>query len=237
MSTLLVRLAGGTGATTTPAMGDIPGPASLPGMRQHSSISSSSAVEHAVPHSMFRTQWSGDRTTVDSRVAHEDEIEEEFEDDALESAIASEPFRNFTAREEAMSFAAQERMENGHAHRKQSGESGYGSTSRARSKRRRLDRGDGDHSMANVDPLESADEDDDWVQSPIQEKGDHLRNATDPVAMGLLSEKEGRRLLDACVEMLVVADARFYKYAHPFTPVFDPREDTWDRYGMAGTAR
>lgn len=59
--------------------------------------------------------------------------------------------------------------------------------------------------------------DDDWVPSPIREKGDALRQSADPITTGLIAEAEAKMLFDA-----------FFKYAHPFTPVFDPREDTFE---------
>ncbi|GMK59747.1 hypothetical protein CspeluHIS016_0803530 [Cutaneotrichosporon spelunceum] len=46
---------------------------------------------------------------------------------------------------------------------------------------------------------------------------DPLRRVADPVTMGLVSEEDGRCLFDA-----------FYKSAYPFTPVFDPKRDTWE---------
>lgn len=58
----------------------------------------------------------------------------------------------------------------------------------------------------------------DWEHSPIHERGDPLRHSfVDPVSSGLVSEQEARALF-----------GRFYKYAHPFIPVFDPERDTYD---------
>lgn len=57
-----------------------------------------------------------------------------------------------------------------------------------------------------------------WTHSPIHERGDPLRHSfVDPVSSGLIGEPEARALF-----------ARFYKYAHPFIPVFDPEHDTYD---------
>lgn len=57
-----------------------------------------------------------------------------------------------------------------------------------------------------------------WEHSPIHERGDPLRHTfVDPVSSGLVGEGEARALF-----------VRFYKYAHPFIPVFDPERDTYD---------
>lgn len=64
----------------------------------------------------------------------------------------------------------------------------------------------------------TADQQPDWDHSPIRERGDPLRHMfVDPVSSGLVSDAEARALFD-----------RFYKYAHPFIPVFDPERDTYD---------
>lgn len=122
------------------------------------------------------------------------------EDDALESAMEGEPFRHFTQREEELHFMDQG-FHLGIAAKKREGSK----TSRD-TKRRRTEGPDG---VAH---------DVEWIPSPIREKGDPIRDSSDPISMGYLSVDEGQRLFQA-----------FFKYAHPFVPVFDPREDTWER--------
>lgn len=120
---------------------------------------------------------------------------DQSEDDPLESAIHGEPFRHFTKREEEINLRAQ-----GHGAKRSSSRDDWG----GRDKKRRIGQ-PGAHSEDN------------WIPSPIREKGDALRHSADPITTGLISEAEGKLLFDA-----------FFQYAHPFTPVFDPREDTFD---------
>lgn len=64
----------------------------------------------------------------------------------------------------------------------------------------------------------AASEGDEWEQSPIRERGDLLAHSVDPITTGMLAEDEARLLFD-----------RFFKYSHPFVPVFDPKEDTFEK--------
>ncbi|TXT06345.1 uncharacterized protein COLE_05676 [Cutaneotrichosporon oleaginosum] len=57
---------------------------------------------------------------------------------------------------------------------------------------------------------------DEW-EPPIRERGDLLAHALDPITSGQIPEDEARHLFD-----------RFFKYSHPFVPVFDPKEDTFE---------
>ncbi|BEI80902.1 hypothetical protein CcaverHIS002_0200620 [Cutaneotrichosporon cavernicola] len=53
---------------------------------------------------------------------------------------------------------------------------------------------------------------------PIRERGVLPAHVDDPVTAGLIHEDEARLLFD-----------RFFQYSHPFVPVFDPKEDTFER--------
>lgn len=64
----------------------------------------------------------------------------------------------------------------------------------------------------------TAERGEEWCPSPIREKGDLGRHSSDPITLGYLTEDDGRRLFSA-----------FFKYAHPFVPIFDPREDTFEK--------
>lgn len=58
-----------------------------------------------------------------------------------------------------------------------------------------------------------------WDEGPIRERGDLLAHSVDPITTGMIPEDEARNLFD-----------RFFKYSHPFVPVFDPAEDTFEKY-------
>ncbi|KAL1409275.1 hypothetical protein Q8F55_006108 [Vanrija albida] len=109
-----------------------------------------------------------------------------------------EPFREFTRKEEEARLRAE-----GHdptVRRMSHSHNADGGLGRG-AKRKRID-----------------DEDDaDWGTSPIVEKGDPRANAQDPVTAGFCTEDEGKELFQA-----------FFKHAHPFMPVLNPREDTWE---------
>lgn len=54
-------------------------------------------------------------------------------------------------------------------------------------------------------------------RGPIRDRGYSLANQRDPVSLGYCSEQEAKTLFDA-----------FFKHAHPFLPILDPRVDTWE---------